>query len=134
MKEESKRSELMKQYWWQMIQMLPSSYNQKRTVMLNYEVLANIYKSRRGHKLDCWREFCFWIETLPYSELITVVSLNDIPICNEIMEEANRRLQMRWFSEKALLDNGSNETLLLVIARGHAKQTASFMKGGEYDE
>ena len=57
--------------WWQMIQLLPSSYNQKRTVMLNYEVLANIYKSRRNHKLDCWHTFCDWIEELPYSELIT---------------------------------------------------------------
>ena len=60
-----------KTYWWQMIQLLPSSYNQKRTVMLNYEVLANIYKSRRNHKLDEWKDFCKWIESLPYSELIT---------------------------------------------------------------
>lgn len=60
-----------KKYWWQLIQLLPSSYNQKRTVMLNYEVLANIYKSRRNHKLDEWRTLCDWIETLPYSELIT---------------------------------------------------------------
>ena len=60
-----------KKYWWQMIQLLPSSYNQRRTVMLNYEVLANIYKSRKGHKLDEWCEFCKWIEGLPYSELIT---------------------------------------------------------------
>lgn len=60
-----------KDIWWQMIQMLPSSYNQKRTVMLNYEVLANIYKSRKNHKLDEWRCFCEWIKTLPYSELIT---------------------------------------------------------------
>lgn len=60
-----------KLYWWQMIQLLPSSYNQRRTVMLNYEVLANIYKSRRNHKLDEWHTFCDWIETLPYSELIT---------------------------------------------------------------
>lgn len=77
-----------KKYWWQMIQLLPSSYNQKRTVMMNYEVLANIYKSRKVHKLDEWREhdiseektpnfvsgawgFCDWIKTLPYSELIT---------------------------------------------------------------
>ena len=60
-----------KKYWWQMIQLLPSSYNQRRTVMLNYEVLANIYKSRKGHKLDEWRELCAWIERLPYSELIT---------------------------------------------------------------
>lgn len=76
-----------KKYWWQMIQLLPSSYNQKRTVMMNYEVLANIYKSRRNHKLDEWAEhskdeivkdalngsfgFCDWIKTLPYSEIIT---------------------------------------------------------------
>ena len=60
-----------KDAWWQMIQLLPSSYNQKRTVMLNYEVLANIYKSRRNHKLDEWHTFCDWIESLPYSELIT---------------------------------------------------------------
>ena len=57
--------------WWQMIQLLPTSYNQKRTVMLNYEVLANIYKSRRNHKLDEWHTLCDWIEELPYSELIT---------------------------------------------------------------
>lgn len=60
-----------KKLWWQMIQLLPSSYNQKRTVMLNYEVLANIYKSRRNHKLDEWHTLCDWIESLPYSELIT---------------------------------------------------------------
>ena len=110
-----------KKYWWQMIQLLPSSYNQKRTVMLNYEVLANIYKSRKNHKLDEWSEhktklplelvkacndtlidvgeggnkmfgFCDWIKTLPYSELITGPSLKDIPICHEIMEEAKRRV------------------------------------------
>ena len=79
-----------KEDWWQMIQLLPSSYNQRRTVMMNYEVLANIYKSRKNHKLDEWAEtklvgdcpsnmypnkftngFCDWIKTLPYSELIT---------------------------------------------------------------
>lgn len=60
-----------KKFWWQMIQLLPSSYNQTRNVMMNYEVLANIYNSRKDHKLDEWREFCKWIETLPYSELIT---------------------------------------------------------------
>lgn len=59
-----------KDIWWQLIQLLPSSYNQRRTIMLNYEVLANIYKSRRNHKLDEWCELCAWIETLPYSELI----------------------------------------------------------------
>ena len=60
-----------KKYWWQMIQLLPSSYNQKRTVMLNYEVLANIYESRKDHKLNEWHTFCHWIDELPYSELIT---------------------------------------------------------------
>lgn len=60
-----------KDIWWQMIQLLPSSYNQKRTVMLNYEVLANMYKSRRNHKLDEWHTLCDWIESLPYSNLIT---------------------------------------------------------------
>ncbi len=60
-----------KTYWWQMIQLLPSSYNQRRTVVLNYEVLANIYKSRKNHKLDEWRIFCDWIKELPYSEIIT---------------------------------------------------------------
>ena len=60
-----------KKYWWQMIQLLPTSYNQKRTVMLNYEVLANIYKSRKDHKLDEWHEFCDWIKKeLPYSDLM----------------------------------------------------------------
>lgn len=63
--------EVKKEYWWQMIQLLPSSYNQRRTVQLNYEVLANIYKSRRNHKLDEWHTLCDWIESLPYSELIT---------------------------------------------------------------
>lgn len=60
-----------KRFWWQIIQFLPSSYNQRATLMLNYEVLANIYHSRKNHKLDEWVEFCKWIETLPYSELIT---------------------------------------------------------------
>lgn len=60
-----------KKYWWQMIQLLPSSYNQTRNVMMNYEVLANIYRWRKDHKLDEWREFCKWIDSLPYSELIT---------------------------------------------------------------
>lgn len=61
-----------KRFWWQMIQLLPSSYNQRRTLMLNYETLANIYHQRKNHKLDEWREFCQWIKTLPYSEIITL--------------------------------------------------------------
>lgn len=76
-----------KDCWWQMIQLLPSNYNQTRNVMLNYEVLANIYRQRKSHKLDEWREFCKWIETLPYSELITgkgcTYTLNDCVRCVE---------------------------------------------------
>ena len=64
-------ADLKKKYWRAMIQLLPTSYNQKRTVMLNYEVLANIYESRKDHKLDEWHTFCHWIDELPYSELIT---------------------------------------------------------------
>ena len=60
-----------KDYWWQMIQLLPSSYNQKRTVHLNYETLGAMYKQRRHHKIDEWHVFCDTIKTLPYSEFIT---------------------------------------------------------------
>ena len=66
-----------KRFWWQIIQLLPSSYNQKATLMLNYEVLANMYHSRKNHKLDEWVEFCKWIESLPYSELITGANNNN---------------------------------------------------------
>ena len=65
-----RKAEIKKDIWWQMIQLLPSSYNQTRNVMMNYEVLCNIYKSRKSHRLDEWVEFCKWIEDLPYSELI----------------------------------------------------------------
>lgn len=61
-----------KEWWWQMIQLLPSSYNQKRTVQLNYAVLRNMYHARWNHKLDEWRDFCLWVESLPYAELITL--------------------------------------------------------------
>lgn len=60
-----------KKYWWQMIQLLPTSYNQKRTVQLNYQVLKNIYHARKNHKLDEWHAFCDWVKTLPESDLIT---------------------------------------------------------------
>lgn len=68
----TKYPQYKKNIWWQMIQLLPTSYNQERTVMLNYEVLHNIYESRKNHKLDEWRTFCDWIEGLPYSEVITM--------------------------------------------------------------
>ena len=89
----------VKRLWWQMIQLLPSSYNQKRTIMLNYEVLANIYKSRKNHKLDEWVDFCTWIEILPYSEIITGANLADVPICNEIMNEAVKRVKEELLDE-----------------------------------
>ena len=60
-----------KDAWWQMIQLLPSSYNQRRTVMLNYEVLANMYRSRKNHKLDEWKDLCMWVRTFPYRQFIT---------------------------------------------------------------
>ena len=85
-----------KKYWWQMIQLLPSSYNQKRTVMLNYEVLANIYESRKNHKLDEWIELCRWIETLPYSELITGPDPKDIPsgwLSGKLLSDALKTLE-----------------------------------------
>lgn len=69
-KTEDAPNELIKKYWWQMIQLLPSSYNQKSTILVNYQVLANIYEYRKDHKLDEWHTFCDWIKTLPYSELI----------------------------------------------------------------
>lgn len=85
-----------KKYWWQMIQLLPTSYNQKRTVMLNYEVLANIYKSRKDHKLDEWREFCCWIEELPYAELIMgskkLPSAEDIAVLFEEVKKLDTRV------------------------------------------
>ena len=61
-----------KQYWWQLIQLLPSSYNQKRTVLLNYQVLKNMYHARKNHKLDCWHDFCRWCETLPYFKEVCI--------------------------------------------------------------
>ena len=74
MKDESIRKKLMKKYWWYMIQLLPSSYNQRRTVQLNYQVLKNMYFARKNHKLDEWVTFCKWIEMLPYFKEIC---LND---------------------------------------------------------
>lgn len=72
--DDAKRKHIVEQkkaYWWQMIQLLPSSYNQRRTVLLNYQVLKSMYHARKHHKLDEWRDFCRWVESLPYSELIT---------------------------------------------------------------
>lgn len=84
-----------KKYWWQMIQLLPTSYNQKRTWMANYEVLANIYHSRKDHKLDEWREFCKWIEKLPYSEII-------------IGAEENKNMNFKGQDFKSFINSLSN--------------------------
>lgn len=102
-----------KKYWWQMIQLLPTSYNQRRTIMLNYEVLANIYGSRKNHKLDEWHALCDWIETLPYSELITgkkvseyvINAFNELRNANaaaasEINDAAKAFEQLRKINEK----------------------------------
>lgn len=94
-----------KRDWWQMIQLLPSSYNQTRNVMLNYEVLANIYRSRKNHKLDEWREFCEWIGELPYSELI-VGEQNSKPMTpdeiNTLVDIQKKRFgePFPWIKEK----------------------------------
>lgn len=118
-----------KLYWWQMIQLLPSSYNQRRTIKLNYETLYRIYHDRKGHKLDEWNEFCAWIESLPLSEVITGPSLKDIPIANEIMEEAMRRILEKFTRENILSEeelkkilrvkspSGKNEGHLIDLAR-----------------
>lgn len=93
-----------KDIWWQMIQLLPSSYNQKRTVMLNYEVLANIYKSRRHHKLDEWHTLCDRIESLPYSALITGTAVRHHSGCYDtiIKKEIMRKKYIAYYGRRLL--------------------------------
>nr|DAN55570.1 MAG TPA: hypothetical protein [Bacteriophage sp.] len=98
-KDQKEHDENLKKIWWQMIQLLPSSYNQKRTVMLNYEVLANIYKSRRNHKLDEWHTFCDWIEGLPYSELITGPTIRDISISHQVIGPDTSEMLKKKFTK-----------------------------------
>lgn len=90
-----------KEIWWQLIQLLPSSYNQTRNVMLNYEVLANIYRQRKNHKLDEWREVCKWIESLPYSELITGLPIES----DQAVEEKRFPQPFPWNKDDAYCDN-----------------------------
>ena len=90
-----------KDIWWQLIQLLPSSYNQTRNVMLNYEVLANIYRQRKNHKLDEWREVCKWIESLPYSELITGLSIGS----DQAVEEKRFPQPFPWNKDDVYCDN-----------------------------
>ena len=87
-----------KEIWWQMIQLLPSSYNQTRNVMLNYEVLANIYRQRKNHKLDEWREVCKWIESLPYSEFIIGLSIES----DQAFEEKCFSQPFPWIKEDVI--------------------------------
>lgn len=90
-----------KEIWWQLIQLLPSSYNQTRNVMLNYEVLANIYRQRKNHKLDEWREVCKWIESLPYSELITGLPIES----DQTVEEKRFTQPFPWNKDDVYCDN-----------------------------
>lgn len=90
-----------KNIWWQLIQLLPSSYNQTRNVMLNYEVLANIYRQRKNHKLDEWREVCKWIEILPYSELITGISIGS----DQSIEEKRFTQPFPWIKDDVYCNN-----------------------------
>lgn len=107
-----------KRWWWQMIQLLPSSYNQKRTVMLNYEVLAGIWEYRRSHKLDEWRELCKWIETLPCSELITGKETAED-------EEDSSKVSM-YYDE-----DGDSNYIVVTISKKMAKNLNAVIKGEE---
>lgn len=91
-----------KEVWWQMIQLLPSSYNQRRTVMLNYEVLAGIYTWRKDHKLDEWREFCQWIESLPYSEIITARAEEKEILDTHTMDKIQMLLRDAGYSQASI--------------------------------
>lgn len=109
-----------KQIWYSIIQLLPSSYNQTRNVMMNYEVLANIYKARKNHKLDEWREFCKWIETLPYSELICGEDNIRIPMTPN---------EMREFCSK---DNGSMTPNEINTIVDNSRGTGLWQPGDEF--
>ena len=136
-----------KRAWWQLIQLLPSSYNQRRTIKLNYETLYRIYHDRKGHKLDEWNEFCAWIESLPLSEVITEPSIKDIPIANEIMEEAMRRIVDKFARENVLTEDelkkilgikspsGKDDSHLIDLARpedGHPRY--GILPGYSYED
>lgn len=96
-----------KKYWWQMIQLLPNSYNQRRTVMLNYEVLLNIYKSYKNHRLDEWRDFCKWIESLPYSEVIIGIQNEDASLSQPIKEQEMINVYGQLIPKKDIENHGN---------------------------
>lgn len=110
-----------KEIWWQLIQLLPSSYNQTRNVMLNYEVLANIYRQRKGHKLDEWREVCKWIESLPYSELITGLSIGS----DQSIEEKRFTQPFPWIKEDDVYCNNCEHFHDCLNKGGLAEVTTS---------
>ena len=111
-----------KKYWWQMIQLLPSSYNQRRTIMLNYEVLNAIYYYRKYHKLDEWREFCAWIETLPYSELITCNG------CEADKTKSTHHIELSGCDDSTGFDMelSESELDLLIKVAEKANQTSTY--------
>lgn len=121
-----------KQVWWQMIQLLPSSYNQTRNVMLNYEVLANIYKSRKDHKLDEWREFCKWIEKLPYSELIIEFKIYDAVEYGKAHPEFVKKVNKIAASEKEEMTNLSGIFIESVL-NGQLVPRKGIVSGSNYD-
>lgn len=111
-----------KEYWWQMIQLLPSSYNQRRTVKLNYQVLRAMYFARRNHKLDEWRDgFCEWVEGLPYSELITmngkyedlVEKYAELKVENDSLKECNKNLNEECDRLRDMLAEEHNENIAI---------------------
>lgn len=115
---QAKNTDTKQKYWYSMIQLLPSSYNQKRTVMLNYEVLMNMYKARKNHKLDEWREFCKWVEELPYmKELLEVCNAKkQVRKCNsenEFSQAECKKLQQK------IIEQGREIKELEVLAAGY---------------
>lgn len=125
-----------KKYWWQMIQLLPSSYNQTRNVMLNYEVLANIYRQRKNHKLDEWREVCKWIETLPYSELITGISIGS----DQSIEEKRFPQPFPWIKDDDVYCNNCehfhdclNKGVLADVTTGNDITKGRYINKPGYD-
>lgn len=125
-----------KAYWWQLIQLLPSSYNQTRNVMLNYEVLANIYGQRKHHKLDEWREFCKWIRTLPYSELITGLPIGS----DQSIEEKRFTQPFPWIKEDDVYCNNCehfhdclNKGGLVDVTTGNDITKGRYINKSRYD-
>ena len=121
-----------KAYWWQMIQLLPTAFNQKRTVQLNYQVLKNIYHARNNHKLDEWHTFCDWIETLPESELITEKKKDPCVVREDLPEFIGQILDIfeDYLEEKGI--SVSNQDRDEAIADGEDPEGLCILYGTEY--